>query len=48
MFTYKGAKCIYLGVSRWRIIYKDWEVTLLARDGIREILEHIDHWEGRV
>lgn len=44
MIFYKGAKCFYVGLGQWRVRYDGIEFIVWCRSGIKELLDHIDHW----
>ena len=44
MITYKKAKCFYLGLNKWKIEYLGIIFELILPGGIRELMDHIDHW----
>lgn len=45
MLYFKGAKCWYLGLGFWRVIYRGWDLKIRCREGVNELIRHIDHWE---
>lgn len=46
MFIYKGYKCVYLGLKRWRISTPNsvFDFDLIMRGGIPELKERINLW----
>lgn len=45
MLCYKGAKCFYLGLGRWRVNFRGWDFDILCRGGVNELIRNLDRWE---
>ena len=48
MISYKGMKCYYLGLKRWRVDAGYISFNILCTGGIGELLSQIDRWEGMI
>ena len=45
MFTYKGFKCFYLTLKRWKVTCPDgFRFDVICRGGIPEMMENIERW----
>ena len=45
MLCYKGARCFYLGLGRWRVNFRGWSFDILCRGGVNELIRNLDRWE---
>lgn len=45
MLMFKGARCVYLGLGRWRVNFRGWSFDILCRGGVKELLEDLARWE---
>lgn len=37
---------MYIGLGKWKIKYDGIIFELICRDGIKELIEHIDRWRA--
>ena len=46
MISYKGCKCYYLGLNRWKVRIDDQDITfdILVRKGIIDLICAINRW----
>ena len=48
MISYRGTKCWYLGLKRWKVRMDDIDMTfdIICRSGIDQLLKTIDRWRN--
>lgn len=45
MLVYKGVRCAYLTLGRWKVHWKGWDFDIVCKGGIKELIENIERWK---